>query len=325
MEYSRTEIRTGLMVVLAALVAAGAIFIVGDFRNFFTPKMKIFVEFDRSHGLKEFAEVRYAGVKVGEVEAIRLTKGSPPRVELETEVRRDAGIKKGSEARIKTLGFLGERYVEIEPPEKGGALLPDNARLVGRSSAQLEDIGIILGDLSEQIGETRKNLDAILGDKTFQADLKASVRRASELTDELKGILAENRPAIRATLGHARSASREMDTILTKHRDQLSATITDLASLADKMDGAADDLDALASKSRGLIDRNESQIDGTITDLRTTAKNMRDLSSDLKRNPHKLIRIFPNIFRRKPKEEVAAPPEQAAVPAASPAAPAGAP
>jgi len=311
--YARDEIRTGLMIVTAALIAFAAIFVVGDFKNFFTPKVRYHVVFDRSHGIKKYAEVRYAGVKVGEVKRIRLSDGTPQQVVLDVEVRRDADIRKGAEAEIKTLGFLGERYVEIDPPGKPGPLLSEGATLPGRSSDQLEDIGTIMGDLAEQIGKTRAQLDKILGDEKFREDLKSTVHRASELTGEMKDMLAENRPALRESLGHARSASAEVDTILKDHRKEISSAIMDLASLAEKMDGAADDLETLAKKSRGLIDRNEANIDHTIADLRTTATNMRELSTDLRRNPSKLIKIFPNIFHRKAKDPE--PPPEAGVPA----------
>jgi phospholipid/cholesterol/gamma-HCH transport system substrate-binding protein len=297
MEYSRTEVRTGLMIVAAALLAAVLIFVVGDFRNLFRATIRLTIVFDSSHGIKRFAEVRYAGVKVGEVGDIGFAEASPHRVVLKVKVRRDANIQEGSEARIKTLGFLGERYVDIEPPEVERPPVENGARITGRSSAQLEDLGIILTDLGDEIGQARARLDEILGDEQFRDDIKETVRRASELTEELKGMLSENRPAIRDALSSARSATSEVDELLRKHRDDLSSTFEHLASIADKLDGMADDLDALAEKSRGLIDRNQESIDRTVDDLRVTASNMRELSSDLKRNPHRLIKIFPSIFK----------------------------
>lgn len=305
MEYTRTEIRTGLLIVLAAILAALVIFIVGDFRNLFTPKMHVQAIFDGSNGLKPYAGVRYAGVEVGEVRAIRLTKDKPPRVSLDLVVRRDAGIQEGSEARIKTLGFLGERYVEIDPPARGGPVLEEGGRVPGRATAQLEDMGPLFEDLLGNIRETRKQVDSLLGDENFRTDLKEAVRRASDLTEELKGVLSENRAELKQTLRHARSASGEVDSLFKERREEISQALKDLASIADKMDRTADDLDALAKKSRGIVDRNESNIEGTITDLRSTARNVRDLSGDLKKHPHKIIWSVPNPFRRDKDEEVA--------------------
>jgi phospholipid/cholesterol/gamma-HCH transport system substrate-binding protein len=319
--YSRDEIRTGLVIVGAAIIAFAAIFVVGDFKSFFTPKVRYHVIFDRSHGIKRYADVRYAGVKVGEVKGIRISTGTPQQVVLDVEVRRDADIRQGAEAEIKTLGFLGERYVEINPPDETGPPLPEGATLRGRSSTQLEDMGTIMGDLADQIGRTREQLDKIIGDERFREDLKSTVHRASELTGEMKDMLAENRPALRESLRHTRSASAEVDTILKEHRQEISSAIKDLASLADKMDAAADDLEALAKKSRGLIDRNEASIDRTIADLRTTAANMRELSTELKHNPSKLIKIFPSIFHWKHKEAEPPPEAGAPPPAATKASP----
>ncbi len=324
MEYTRTEVRTGILIVIATALAALVIFIVGDFRNLFTPKLVLEVVFDETSGLKQFAEVRHAGVEIGEVRGIRLTKEKRPRVVLELVVRRDAGIQQGAQGRIKTLGFLGERYVEIAPPPKGGPLLAEGGRISGVATAQLEDLGPILDDMVVNIREARAQMDSLLGDESFRKDLKEAVRRASDLTEELKSTLSENRAELKQTLRHARSASGEVDTLLKERRDEISAAIEDLASIADKMDRTADDLDALAKKSRGIVDRNESNIEGTITDLRSTARNVRDLSGDLKKNPHKIIWSFPNPFRRDKEEEP--PPVTTLAPApGAPAPPGGGP
>ncbi|MDP3939207.1 MAG: MlaD family protein [Deltaproteobacteria bacterium] len=296
MEYSRTEIGTGLMIVAAGLLAAVVIFVVGDFRNLFTPRIRLEIVFDESHGIKRYAEVRYAGVKIGQVDAIDLDQEHGQRVVLGVMVQRDAEVQEGAVPRIKTLGFLGERYVAIEPPEKQGRTLSDGERLEGRTTVPLEDIGAVLGDLTDQIGETRNQLDSLLNDKEFQENLKATVKNAREMTAELQGLLSENRAAIGETLASTRSATSELDELLTKHKDDLSTTLGNLASLSEKLDAMANDLEVLAEKSRGLMDRNDQEIDGTIADLRATARNARELSSDLKRHPNRLIKIFPDLF-----------------------------
>jgi phospholipid/cholesterol/gamma-HCH transport system substrate-binding protein len=301
MEYTRTEIRTGLLIVLAAALAALVIFIVGDFRNLFTSKMRVEAIFDASSGLKPYAGVRYAGVEVGEVRAIRLTRDNPPRVSLDIVVRRDAGIQKGSEATIKTLGFLGERYVEIDPRRGEG---PSSRRRPDQDGlGAAGGHGTLFEDLLGNVRQTRKQMDELFGDETFRKDLKEAVKRASDLTEDMKSMLSENRAELKQTLRHARSASGEVDSLLRERRDEISRALEDLASIADKMDRTADDLDALAKKSRGILDRNESNIEGTITDLRSTARNVRDLSGDLKKHPHKIIWSVPNPFRRDKDEE----------------------
>lgn len=296
MEYSRTEIGTGLMIVAAGLLAAIVIFLVGDFGNLFRPRMHLQILFDESSGIKRYAEVRYAGVKVGEVAGIGLEQKGGQRVVLDVKVRRDARIQEGAVPRIKTLGFLGERYVAIQPPAKPGRVLEDGDRLEGRDTVPLEDIGVVLGDLTDQITETRDQLNKLLGDEEFREDLKATVKHASEVTDELRSLLSENRSAIDDTLASTRSATGELDELVKKHRQDLSTTLENLASLSDKLDDMADDLDVVAEKSRGLLDRNDKSIDEAIADLRVTARNVRQLSSDLKRHPNRLIKIFPDIF-----------------------------
>jgi ABC-type transporter Mla subunit MlaD len=186
--------------------------------------------------------------------------------------------------------------VAIDPPEKPGRVLAEGDRLEGRETVPLEDIGVVLGDLTGQIGETRSQIDKLLGDEGFRDDLRATIKNTREMTADLSELLAENRKAIADTLESTRSATGELDELLRKHKQDLSTTLENLASLSNKLDGMADDLDALAKKSRGLLDRNDASIDQAIADLRVTARNVRELSADLKRHPNRLIKIFPDIF-----------------------------
>jgi hypothetical protein len=316
MEYTRTEIRTGLLIVLAAALAA----------------VVIFWGTEPLHADLHQASFETAGLAVLRVRYASVASVSALHPAHETAAAGGSISRAGRRhsegaGRDQDVGF--RRALRGSSRRRGSPLLEEGGRIQGKTTAQLEDMGPLFEDLLANVRETRAQVDSLLGDETFRSDLKEAVKRASDLTEELKGVLSENRAELKQTMRHARSASGEVDSLLRERRDEISSAIEDLASIADKMDRTADDLDGLAKKSRGIVDRNESNIEAVTDPL--TARNVRDLSSTLKRSPHKLIWSFPNPFHRDKEEESQAPsplpaPQAAPAPQVAPAArPAGSP
>jgi phospholipid/cholesterol/gamma-HCH transport system substrate-binding protein len=72
----------------------------------------LFADFDQIGGLKPRAPVEISGVKVGQVESIRLDKDYRARVRL--ALRTDLELPVDTSASIVTAGLLGDRYVSLQ-------------------------------------------------------------------------------------------------------------------------------------------------------------------------------------------------------------------
>ena len=75
--------------------------------------LKIYAEFEETGGLTVRAPVVIAGVRVGEVSKISLSKGVRARVELNLDP--NVQLHTDAEATIITAGMLGDRYIELNP------------------------------------------------------------------------------------------------------------------------------------------------------------------------------------------------------------------
>lgn len=63
-------------------------------------------------GLKSKAAVTMAGVNIGEVVGIQLSKG---QAEVTLGIHKDVQLEEDSIASIKTMGIIGDKYVSIAP------------------------------------------------------------------------------------------------------------------------------------------------------------------------------------------------------------------
>ncbi|MBW2600298.1 MAG: MCE family protein [Deltaproteobacteria bacterium] len=116
------------------------------------------VVFDNATGLEKDASVQIAGVEVGRVEDISLKNGKAlvtlrilPSVKLEEDV----------EAKIKSYGILGDKYVDIVPGTDGETYIRAGGDIT-RTEQQadidklLSELGTIAGDVMGRNTERRK-------------------------------------------------------------------------------------------------------------------------------------------------------------------------
>jgi phospholipid/cholesterol/gamma-HCH transport system substrate-binding protein len=111
-----TETKVGIFVVLGILVLAFFTIKVGRIEVGREKGYEVYTLLDSASGLAKNSPVQIAGVEVGKVESISL-EGSRARVTLQLSTR--VRIPEGSKINVKSVGLLGEKYLEIVPPPEG--------------------------------------------------------------------------------------------------------------------------------------------------------------------------------------------------------------
>ena len=107
------EITVGFFLLLGILSLAyisinlGKLEIVG--RNAYV----VYAEFEKAGGIKPKAIVEIAGVEVGTVKSVRITKDYRAKVTI--EIDKNIKLQDDAIASIKTKGLIGEQYVQISP------------------------------------------------------------------------------------------------------------------------------------------------------------------------------------------------------------------
>jgi len=79
-------------------------------------------EFTNAGGLQDGAAVELAGVKIGRVETVQLTPDY--RAHVTIHLKPTIVLKEDAKAAIKSVGLIGERYVEILPGTTANQIAP---------------------------------------------------------------------------------------------------------------------------------------------------------------------------------------------------------
>ncbi len=106
------EAKVGLLVIVGSAILLYMTIAVGKYEFGEKKGYTLEATFDSVAGIDQKAAVRMAGVKIGTVEKVELDDS---RAKVTLRLDEGVKIKRGSEAMIKTLGLLGEKYVEFMP------------------------------------------------------------------------------------------------------------------------------------------------------------------------------------------------------------------
>lgn len=164
MDYTKHEIKSGVMIAVCIAVFLVMIFSVGNFRiTANTYHLKVLFNF--ISGLEESAPVRFAGTKVGKVEKIEiLNEGDGGYIAVTVRVDERAHIKQDSKCIIDTLGMMGEKYIEISPGSKDSPIAKPGETLRGIDPMAMSEMFTKINGIADETNKTVVVLRSLLVD-----------------------------------------------------------------------------------------------------------------------------------------------------------------
>lgn len=158
--------RVGVVVLIALVAIMAGILMVGRRANLFKKKFPYETRFDSAAGLVAGNPVRLNGVTVGNVLEVILSPDPADRtVRVIYDVDRRAAprLRKGTRASIKTIGLLGDKYVDLAGGTAEEPEVPINGEIPPAPGAGLEKLLEGGGDLLTDLSAIARSLKNILG------------------------------------------------------------------------------------------------------------------------------------------------------------------
>src|SRR5205823_9005208 len=122
------QLRVGGVILLAVAILAFAIYKLGQAANLFSKRYELVVYLPSANGLREGGSVTLAGQLVGTVKTIEFlpvdydtTRNLRITMRIDRTLREQ--IRRDSEARLRTMGLLGDKVLDISPGTPRYAIL----------------------------------------------------------------------------------------------------------------------------------------------------------------------------------------------------------
>jgi phospholipid/cholesterol/gamma-HCH transport system substrate-binding protein len=248
-------------------------------------------------GLDDKSAVRIAGVRIGKVDGITLRPDGTAVIHLAL----DPGVelREGASAQIRSLGMLGDKYVELQPGAPGAPRLAQGALLEGVSSTGFDDLTKMATDIGKDLKELSSALAGSLGGKQGEEKLNRIVDNVGALAEALREMVEQNRGNIDTTLANLKEFSNQMretlarmDRILEENRANLKSTVTNADEISEKLKTTADNLNSITGK----IDTGQGTI-GKLLNDDETHKNLNDALTSVKTGVESLSQTLSRMNR----------------------------
>ena len=154
----RSSLKAGVFVIVGGILLVLVIIALGQRTKLLSRKYTLWTEFRNAHGLIAGADVRVAGVSAGSVRSIEIirSRGKPSVVRVGVDISAEylRFVRADSRAFIRSIGALGDKYVEISLGTKEAKRLrPDDTIPAGDE--------VDFYELAEQMREALEKANAI--------------------------------------------------------------------------------------------------------------------------------------------------------------------
>lgn len=248
------------------------------------PKREICVNFSFINSLEVNAPVRFAGARVGEVTRLKVLTPeeraqfarNPPYVQVFARVDRSIQIPKNTRAMVNTMGFMGEKYLELMPESRSTTYLGENEPIEGVDPTAMDTVFASAKQLSDEMQVAAKNMNTIV----------------VQMQDRLPVLIAE----MEKTLGSAQDLANDA-------KDRLPKLIVEMEKTLANAQDLAGDAKRLTGDVHQMFLRNREDLEKLIQNARQITIYTKSLSHVLASRPWKLVWGFGGPLPIEPEEE----------------------
>lgn len=307
MPRSGSVFRVGLVILVAFAVLATGIFLIGEKNNLFSSKNRYFIEFNSVSGLRPGNPVQLNGVDVGTVDRVVLPQ-NPSEEHIQVWITVDAQYAErirgpidptvaalsgasapgSSQARIKTLGLLGDKYIDLSTGAPELPAIPNEGEIPAAQPTNVDALLASGEDVMSNVVEISASLSTILG----------RMERGEGLLGELTTDSESGRRLRSSIVGTTESLERIANTI-ESGQGPLGRLLNDRA-MADQLASSLDRFEGLLAQAQNgpglapalLNDPSmKTSFQDTLAQLNQVARDLQGLTSDLENGEGLLPRL----------------------------------
>ncbi|SDD82054.1 MlaD family protein [Sporomusa acidovorans] len=278
-----TEAKVGATTLAGLALLAGMIIYLSGI-SFGDKGYPVHALFGQVSGLKPGNIVRYAGVDVGTVAAVRVL---PDGVMADIMLKPGVKVPIGSSFVIGSDGLLGEKFVNILPPRNVTGFLAPNDQVYGESPQGMDELIAAANQVLAEVKLLVQSLNDVIGDEKVRAALKQITFNTRDITDNLNRLAATL--ALMADENHS-----DINAMVSNLKD-MSVSLKSTAVRVDSMLAAVDNNGQTARELRETItalrqtsirvEKMAAALEGVVTDpetannLKETLRNARSAST----------------------------------------------
>lgn len=277
------EFKSGLVLVLTALLTIGFAMYVLDVRGAFEKSFTFTLTTDSADGLNVGMPVNYAGIPIGRITRISLYEGGV-RLMVQVKQRDGQWLRRNSVFQIDR-NLLGRTTIYVAPGEPNGPVLQEGSERALISEGQ--DLGEVINRAKKVVGQIEMiTAPGAPLNQTLAATATLTRRMSGEggllgaLTDEQVRMIGGLLTGLEASAAQTALMLAQLEKRLFAEAgtvDHLDRTLINSAALLAEAQGSVKRLDALLSQTQGLL----GQTQAVMGNVKAISAEARSASLDL--------------------------------------------
>ncbi|MFQ5631204.1 MAG: MlaD family protein [bacterium] len=298
-----SEITVGISIILAiAIVIFGYIYL----REIPVRQsgFKIDILFDNVTGLEVGDHLTVSGLRVGRVQKLTLLdQFVDARVWLDGSIH----FPKDSHAAIKSVGMIGEKYIDLILGKSPEALI-ENDRIPGEYIDDLADAGGTAKELMSQtnalLGKLNTVMDSLM-ERDAHIDISKTIKNTERLTGRLDKTLSQNMGRLESTMANLDTLLSSLKNFWQRNEQELDSTFQYIAQGTERLPGVMEKLDSVLTTTKKLLTSIEQQQgavgkalyqDDIYVRANDAVEKLNTILDEMKKNPQKYLQLRASLI-----------------------------
>jgi phospholipid/cholesterol/gamma-HCH transport system substrate-binding protein len=250
-------------------------------------------------GLNRGSTVRYLGVDVGRVVAIRIDKRASDRVQIIADIDSHTPISKNTLASLAMQGVTGLLYIDLlantEAKRKMTSVPSEMYPVIDSIQSNFDRLLASLPDLVGRATVVVDRASRVLSDENLKA-FAMTMQNLEQTSSSLPGAMRDAAVVVadlKATMADVRAAAIGARELIETSGPDLASASQRLRVISENLAKTTANLDQLMTDHRedlGLFLRDSlPEMERLLRDSRTAAQEFRELSRSLKADPAQLL------------------------------------
>jgi phospholipid/cholesterol/gamma-HCH transport system substrate-binding protein len=256
-------------------------------------------------GLSVGSAVQYNGIRVGEVETLRLDPEDPRQAWARVRISGSIPIKTDTQARLTLLNITGASGIELSQGSPESSVLQTSPGNVAVIVAEPSSLARLRGDSEQLLLSVTTLLDS--ANRLLSEENAEYVTRMLENLDTVASTLAGEQDTLRAGLQSLITAGDEIAGLVSRMDEQISEygapILASAAATMHNIEQISVRLDTLLSENTDALNtglQSFAELDPALRDLRNTMNSFSEIVSRLEEDPTGFLLGGDNIREYRP-------------------------
>ena len=240
------EFKVGLMALSAMIAVVVMSLVVTSNQSGFGAYKEYHSTVNDASGIFPKTPIKVAGINAGRIKEINLIGN---RAEITFEILEKVGVTKNSKLRIRSVGFLGDKYLDIFIANND-EVMPSGSEIIAEEKAGIEtllkDASEVMQDVKILVGSIKESFVPEGGQpvmKQIMDDVQKTLENTKELTTNLNDMVGRNNEKIQNIINNLESFTDQI--AFQTDANEPASALSDVKEILKKTDAMMADLQDL--------------------------------------------------------------------------------